>query len=146
MRVLLTLVLSFAFALSACKKSDAAPKHEDIEKFLTSYFATWSKGDIDAYGAHFSPQASVSLIEGGSVRWVMPLDRFLASQKRAVTSEKMTEHMTSFEADVDAVAASVTVQWVLEKKSGKSKGVDRFILFKDFNGEWLIQSLVFYGD
>ncbi len=146
MRPLFTLAVSALLLTSACKSSTASEKHPEIEKFLTSYFATWSKGDIDAYGRHFSDKATITLIEKGSVRWVLPLDRFLDTQRRAVASEKMVERMTSFVADVDEEAASATVQWVLEKKNSKSTGVDRFILFKDFNGDWLIQSLVFYGD
>lgn len=147
MRPVFTLALSALLLATACKSSTATEKkHPEIEKFLTSYFATWSSGDIDAYGRHFSPQASITLIDKGSVRWVLPLDRFLDTQRRAVASEKMVERMTSFVADVDEEAASATVQWVLEKKGKKETGVDRFILFKDFNGEWLIQALVFYGD
>ncbi len=148
MRWVLIPALSVLLLAGACKSTTASEKkpNPEIEKFLTSYFATWSRGDIDAYGAHFSPKATITLIEKGSVQWVLPLDRFLATQRHAVKSEKMVERMTSFVADVDDVAASATVQWVLEKKNKKSTGVDRFILFKDFNGEWLIQSLVFYGD
>ena len=54
------------------------------------------------------------------------------------------ERYLSFEAEADDRAASVTAQWELTNARGVTTGVDRFVLVKDFNGDWRIASLLFY--
>jgi hypothetical protein len=132
-------------ATASCRESSRATEQAEVRRFIESYFSTWSAANMDAYSAHFSPSATVTLIEQGAVRWMMPLAPFIESQKRAVTSEKMTERMTSFDVHLDDAAASVTVDWTLETANETTTGVDRFILFKDTTGHWRIQALVFYN-
>jgi hypothetical protein len=52
--------------------------------------------------------------------------------------------MTSFSADEDKKAATVSAQWVLMKGEKKQKGVDRFTIIRNLRGEWKIVSLVWY--
>ncbi len=77
----------------------------------------------------------------------LDLNSFIAQQSIALARSpgSMYEKMTSFNADKDSRAASVTVQWELHKGSAVKTGIDRFILCRDQKGNWKILALVFYG-
>lgn len=126
--------------------SAEAVRPEHIRAFLDGYFGSWSRGDMEAYGAHFFPEATVAHLADHRVSWVMRLGPFLDSQRRvfAQPGKKPVERYTDFVAEVDDDAASVTAWWRLENARGVTTGVDRFVLARDFNGDWRIVSLLFY--
>ena len=118
----------------------------DLEPFLQSYFATWSAGNMDAYRSHFHPSAVISLVDQGILVLSMPRDEFVSFQTEAIARAEMVERMTSFTADEDDRAASVTAKWLLEKEGTEKTGVDRFTLIRDREGRWKIIALLFYTD
>ena len=118
----------------------------DLKPFLESYFSTWSAGDMIGYKSHFHRNAVVTLVDGGEVVLSLPRDEFVARQAEAVVRARMVERMTSFTADEDGRAASVTAKWLLEKEGAKTTGIDRFTLIRDAEGKWKIAGLLFYVD
>lgn len=122
------------------------PAGADLKPFLESYFATWSDGDMDAWRSHFAPQAHIVNVKDGKVVYSGGRDGFVKAQTimLARSNEARTERMTSFSAEEDASAATVTAGWLLERGDERIEGVDRFILMRDAAGEWKIVSLVFY--
>ena len=87
------------------------------------------------------------MIGNGQVVWDSKLDDFIDMQAQltAEADPPMREFMTSFEVNKDRVAASVTVEWILEQGADIQTGVDRFTLVKNVHGDWNIISLVFYS-
>ena len=123
----------------------AGQGEEGIEAFLAEYFSSWNEARWEDYGALFDPRAAISFVRNGKV--VSRQDRkvFLAGQRRARRSARATVHerMTSFQAEADATAARVTVQWVLREGARERAGVDHFVLVRGAGG-WRIVVLVFY--
>lgn len=119
----------------------------DLEPFLESYFASWSRGDMDAYRDHFLPEATIFMIRSGEVMMAMPRDPFVEGQRqvRARSAHPGVERMTSFTADEDRQAAAATVQWELVQGEERTMGVDRFTLIRDERWQWKIISLTFYS-
>ncbi|MHC4200437.1 MAG: nuclear transport factor 2 family protein [Planctomycetota bacterium] len=137
--------------LAGCRgapSSHAPGASADLEPFLRSYFASWSAGDMEAYRGHFDERARIALLKDGRLVYTMERDRFVdgqaALQSKART--KAVERMTSFTADEDAKAATVTARWELVRGAETKTGVDRFTLVRDERGKWKIVSLVFYAD
>ncbi len=120
----------------------------DLEPFLRSYFASWSAGDMAAYGSHFDERARIALLRDGRLVYAMERDRFVAGQAvlQSKAATRAVERMTSFTADEDGKAAAVTARWTLERGAETKTGVDRFTLVRDERGKWKIVSLVFYAD
>ena len=120
----------------------------DLKPFLESYFATWSSGDMEGYKSHFHESATVTLIEKGKVLLSMPRDKFVQFQAEMVSPTDTTkvERMTSFTAEEDGNAATVTARWLLEIGGKKITGVDRFTLIRASDGGWKIISLLFYSE
>lgn len=118
----------------------------DLRPFLESYFSSWSKRDIEAYKSHFHESAVIVFIENSQVRRVQSLDAFIRDQGNFLSSvtESIGEQMTSFTADDDNKAATVSAQWVLKKGGKRQKGVDRFTIIRSLGGDWKIVSLVWY--
>jgi ketosteroid isomerase-like protein len=118
----------------------------DLRPFLESYFSSWSKRDIEGYKSHFHENAVIVFIENRQVRRLQSLDAFIRDQGNFLSSvtESIREQMTSFTADEDPKAATVSVQWVLTKGVKREKGVDRFTIIRDLRGDWKIVSLVWY--
>ncbi len=118
----------------------------DLRPFLESYFASWSKHDIEGYRAHFQEQAVILFIERGQVRQLQSLEAFIKEQANylSTVTESVVEKMTSFTADEDNKSAMVSAQWVLIKGQQRKKGVDRFTLIRDLQGHWKIVCLVWY--
>lgn len=145
----LALALSVGCARGTTPPEPAdAPAHqpEDIRAFLDRYFGTWSQGDMEAYGALFFPEATITHLRDQKVNWRMQLPPFINSQQQVFShpGPKPKERYTDFSAQVDAQGASVTAWWTLESPRGVSHGIDRFLLAKDFNGDWRIVALLFY--
>jgi len=63
---------------------------------------------------------------------------------QADPDSRAVERMTGFRADEDRHAATVTVDWLLERGDMRQRGVDRFTLIRDPEGVWKIATLVFY--
>ena len=154
--VLLALALSAGFAANCSPARqpagpcpDASPParvSDDLEPFLTSYFSSWSSGDMGGYRGHFHDDAIILFIDGGDVRARMPLEPFVdeqASMQREPET-RAVERMTGFRADEDRHAATVTVDWLLERGEQRQRGVDRFTLIRDRGGRWRIAALIFY--
>lgn len=148
MRIPLAVVLCAALGCARAESPPPAPppEPEGVRAFLDGYFGSWSRGDMEAYRAHFLERARIAFLGSDGLAWVMRLEPFVASQRRAFEGPgpKPKERYLSFEADADERAASVTVQWELTNTRGVSTGVDRFLLVRDFNGDWRIASLLFY--
>jgi len=154
-RILLAAVL--AFSLVGCRtgvgpREDATGANverrisSDLRPFLESYFATWSSGDMKGYKSHFDDWATVTFIDKGKVVLAMPRDMFVDLQAQLKTTGTKVERMTSFTADEDDAAATVTAKWLLENGREKVTGVDRFTLIRSSDGSWKIISLLFYND
>lgn len=142
-------------AVAACSSRrepsapDAAPPaiSADLEPFLTSYFGSWSAGDMDGYRDHFHPDAMIFFTEKGRVVARLPRDPFVEGQRdaRASSDHPGVEKMTAFRADEDRDAATVVAEWELVEGDETTVGVDRFTLIRDEQWRWKILSLVFYS-
>jgi hypothetical protein len=133
-----------------CEEPQAAPEQEvsaDLEPFLTSYFGTWSAGDMDGYRDHFHADATIYLVEKGRVVMGLRRDPFVEGQRevRAGSDHPGVEKMTAFRADEDRDAATVAAEWELVEGDERTVGVDRFTLIRDERWRWKILALVFYS-
>lgn len=138
-----------ALGLGACTTASSSAqvsRPPEIRTFLEAYFSSWSQGDMDTYEGMFFPRAQIMYLGDSKIQWSMALGPFIESQRRVHKQAKVQpiEKMTSFTAELDDKSASVTAKWALTTGRGTKVGVDRFILAKDFNGDWRIVSLVFY--
>ncbi len=118
----------------------------DLEPFLRSYFATWSRGDMEGYRSHFHRDATIYLVKNGKVIMSMRRDPFVDVQKSARESSEDpgVEVMTKFTANEDRYAASVDADWELTHDDEVAVGVDRFTLIRDEQWNWKIISLTYY--
>jgi hypothetical protein len=145
-------LLTISFFFWACTSaSDSTSNQEadadagaDLEPFLASYFASWSAGDMAGYREHFHQRAVIAAVTEGILTLSMSRDEFVQYQERAVLGKTLTERMTSFTANEDEVAATVTAEWVLDDGERTTTGVDRFTLIRDRLGNWRIVSLLYY--
>ena len=130
------------------EQSDRSQARAGLERFLESYFATWSSGDMGSYKAHFYQHALIVSVENGRIRLALPRDSFVELQTKLIANAEapMVERMTSYTADVDETAATVVASWLLEKGDEKKTGIDRFTLIRDDSGNWKIVALLFYLD
>ena len=149
----LVLLAGLCTCVASCSGVDNAPARgtdTEMEAFLTSYFESWSRGDMKTYGEHFLPAAVVASLHNGILApWVVR-HRFVEQQRMLrERGGRAHERMLSFTVDRDAQAATVVAQWELVKGAGPdrraTRGVDRFTLIKDDSGDWKIASLVFYS-
>lgn len=133
-------------AQERCPEPEERRVSADLEPFLTSYFSSWSHGDMEGYAGHFHEDAVIMFVSDGEVRARMPLEPFIEDQARMQRDEeaRAAERMTRFRADEDEQAATVTVDWLLERGEGQERGVDRFTLIRDAERHWKIAALVFY--
>ncbi|HEY2572803.1 MAG TPA: nuclear transport factor 2 family protein [Verrucomicrobiaceae bacterium] len=129
----------------------AHPDDASIRAFLNRYFETWSKRDMDAYGALFDTQARIYYVgntgglSGGLVS-EGTMD-FLHGQKMAHEQSEapMSERPLEMKIQGDRKVAQAAVTWVLSKGNKEDHGTDFFTLRRD--GEsWKIVSLVFYNE
>ena len=136
--------ISYVVVLST--PSWQARHSSDLKPFLESYFAAWSRGDIEAYKSLFHKNARITYVEDGTARAALSRDAFVRQQAAAIARAKvpMSERMTSFSATEDDVAATVSAQWELKKGDETVTGVDLFTLIRDTDGKWKIISLVYY--
>lgn len=134
--------------LASCSPEPAAhPDDGAIRAFLTRYFETWSKRDMDGYGACFDPQARILFVaKGGGVVSEGTVD-FLHGQKMAHerSPSPMSERALDMKIQGDMKIAQAAVPWILTKGSSEERGTDFFTLRRDAAG-WKIVSLVFYGE
>lgn len=123
------------------------PDDENIRKFLTHYFATWSAKDMDGYGACFHPQARVIFLDAGGRVLSEGLTDFLHGQKMGHERAPvpMVEKPVSMELMGDNEVVQAKVKWVLTKGSEETRGVDYFTLKREGEG-WKIVTLVFYNE
>ena len=134
--------------LASCSPEPAAhPDDGAIRAFLTRYFETWSKRDMDGYGACFDPQARILFIgKSGEIVSEGTMD-FLHGQKLAHERSRspMSERALEMRIQGDAKVAQAAVPWVLTRESGEERGTDFFTMRRDALG-WKIVSLVFYTE
>lgn len=128
--------------------SEPEPEHSaDLEPFLRSYFATWSRGDMDGYRDHFHERATIYMVKSGRVLVAIPRDPFVDGQEaaRSRSENPGVERMTSFTVDEDRQAATVNAQWELIEGDERTVGVDRFTLIRDQEWSWKVITLVYYA-
>lgn len=139
---------ALVLGLTGCEPGPAAhPDEASIRAFLTHYFETWSRRDMDAYGACFEPEARVLFLDrSGAVVSEGTVD-FLHGQKlgHERSPEPMTERPLEMRIQGDARVAQAAVTWVLTKGRREERGADFFTLRRTGDG-WKIVSLVFYGE
>lgn len=131
----------------AAPDSGAGPSEDSsIEAFLNGYFRSWSDADMDAYRAHFAPDAVIRFSRGGKVIWTRSLDAFVAEQKalKSGPGASMVERMVSFETLRKGGRTIAIAGWELTKREGVKTGVDRFTLARDASGRWRIADMLFY--
>lgn len=119
---------------------------ESLDAFLHSYFQSWSSGEMEAYRAHFHPQARIYVLRAGRIVSAQDLPEFAAEQERLVreAATPMRETLERYEVHEDVAAASVTAEWKLVKGAEVDRGVDRFTIIRGSSGSWQIVALVFY--
>jgi len=137
-----------AIGLVSCSPMPAGhPEDAAIRAFLTRYFETWSRRDMEGYGACFDPQARILFVtKGGGIVSEGTVD-FLHGQKLAheQSPSPMSERALEMKIQGDTRVAQAAVKWVLSKGSREERGTDFFTLRRDAMG-WKIVSLVFYGE
>jgi Putative lumazine-binding len=137
-----------ALTLVSCSpKLQAHPDEAAIRAFLNRYFETWSKRDMEGYGACFAPEARILFIaRSGEIVSEGTVD-FLHGQKLAHerSSFPMTERPLEMKIQGDMKVAQAVVTWVLNKGAKEERGTDFFTLRRDGAG-WRVVSLVFYGE
>jgi hypothetical protein len=136
--------------LSCASGGGRAPQDGELDRFLESYFDTWSRGDMNAYGEHFLDSAVVASLHDGVLSAWAPRHRFVEQQRKLrERGGRAVETMLSSTADRDDRAATVVARWELVKGAGPdrtvTRGIDRFTLVRDGTGSWKIASLVFYA-
>jgi ketosteroid isomerase-like protein len=142
--ILLSAALIALVLLAPARGGPVAEK--EIRQFAESYFRDWSAGDIAAYRAHFDESAQIAFVRDGQVVECQALEPFIRQQDQMLREAKgtMSERMTSFRVQFDAVTAHVTAHWELTHGREKTVGVDRFTLLRNPRGQWKILYLVFY--
>jgi hypothetical protein len=115
-----------------------------LERFLETYFLSWSAGDMVTYRSLFHDTASIVALAGGRVVYALGPDEFVSMQARSQEAHPMTERMTAREALEDSVAATARVEWRLTGEGEDIRGVDLFTLMREPSGSWKIASLLFY--
>lgn len=134
--------------LASCSPRPALhPDDAAIRAFLNRYFETWSKRDMEGYGACFDPRARILFVaKGGEIVSEGTVD-FLHGQKLAheQSESPMTERPLEMKIQGDTKVAQAAVTWVLSKGSRNEQGTDFFTLHREGAG-WKIVSLVFYGE
>lgn len=139
----LTLVLGCALQFSAPAAED---DRAAIQRFVTTYFGSWSRADFIIYRSLFRPSASVTLLDGD--HW-MPWDltQFLNDQERIQSVEKMEEVPLSTQIKAfSGKAAFVEVAWKLKRSPTESvTGTDWYTLVKE-GADWKILNLTFWED
>ncbi len=142
------LIALIALTLVSCSpKPQAHPDEAAIRAFLNRYFETWSKRDMEGYGACFAPEARILFIaKNGGIVSEGTVD-FLHGQKVAHerSPTPMTERPLEMKIQGDMKVAQAVVTWVLNKGAKEERGTDFFTLRRDGAG-WRVVSLVFYGE
>ncbi len=123
----------------------ADPRHQEVEKLIRHYFATWSKQDMEGYGACFADGASIQLLDSQGKVTTFALAPFLANQRQAhcTARHRQTETPESIDIRFEARLARVVVYWKLTSGPRTEYGYDHFTLVKS-KGGWRIVNLVFY--
>jgi len=118
----------------------AAEEKAAIDRFVHTYFESWSKQDLKTYADCFHARAVIWFPDGTTLR----LTDFIESQRMAHASSTtpLTEAPLSWDMTVKRDMASVCVHWQLERAEGPVRGYDFFTLVK-VSGNWRIASLVF---
>ncbi len=147
-RLISSWLLLLLISLASCSPKPALhPDDASIRAFLNRYFETWSKRDMEGYGACFDSQARILFVAtDGKIVSEGTVD-FLHGQKLAHEQSElpMTERPLEMKIQGDAKVAQATVTWVLSKGSKEERGTDFFTLRRN-GAEWKIVSLVFYGE
>lgn len=141
-------VLLSLIGLAACSpKAAVHPDDAALRTFLSRYFDTWSKRDMEGYGDCFDPSARIIYVAGKEGLVSQGTMDFLHGQKLAHEQSPvpMTERPLDMRIQGDEKVVQAAVTWVLSKGSKEERGTDFFTLRRDGAG-WKIVSLVFYGE
>jgi hypothetical protein len=143
-----SLIALLALGLAACSPAPAShPDDAAIRQLLSRYFETWSKQDMEGYGACFESEARVLFVGSDGKIVSEGMVDFLHGQKlaHARSATPMTERPLEMKIQGDRKVAQAAVTWVLSKGAAEERGTDFFTLRHDDAG-WKIVSLVFYGE
>lgn len=134
--------------LSACKSPrQTHPEADQIRSLIHTYFETWSKPDMEAYGKCFDTQARVYFKTKDHFIVAQSLIDFLHGQKMGhlEAKDKMVEVPNEIEILMDDQGAQAYVTWTLTKGKEVTTGVDLFTFVKTASG-WKIITIIFYED
>lgn len=140
--------LLFLFASLACQPTPQShPDEVAVREFLTRYFSTWSKQDMDGYASCFHESARVTYLSDQGEPRTDSLTDFLYGQRMGhkTSPDPMTEVADSMIIQMDSRAAIARVAWTLTKAQQKTTGIDHFSLIKTPAG-WKIVHLLFYAN
>ena len=136
-------VLIFLAGTAFC--AGASPR-EEVRSLLTTYFESWSRGDMKTYRSLFHPDAVICHLQDGRVNYMKKRDIFVDEQSEiiAASTPRLTERMLSADIQADTRAATAVVTWELNRGSSRTRGMDRFTLIRERSGKWKIIMLLFY--
>jgi len=122
------------------------PRHQQVERFVRTYFRTWSNRDTEGYDACFLPKASIQFIDSEGQLSTYTRAQFVASQRKyhRTARHRMTEVAESIDIRFESKLARAVVHWKLTAGPTTDFGYDHFTLIKH-EGEWRIINLVFYS-
>ena len=121
-------------------------QRQEVEKFIRTYFRTWSNRDIEGYDACFLRTASIQFIDPRGKLKTYARAQFVADQRRhhRTARHRMTEVPESIDIRFESKLARAVVYWKLTAGPTTDFGYDHFTLIKQ-RGEWRIVNLVFYS-
>lgn len=120
-----------------------------FQRFLESYFSSWSNKDIFSYESHFHKDAIVMLVNDGLIQRNDNIKDFIQGQDSflSTVNTPVSENMTTFTVDYyEGKFANVTARWKLTVGEEIKTGVDHFTLIQDEDNNWKILVLVWYID
>lgn len=143
---LVCISLAAAFVLWPRPQLSDGESHPEIEKFLDTYFSTWSANDMRGYEDCFHPRAVITYVQNREAL-ALDLKEFIRLQaeghKRAAAP--MREIPLSKHIQTSRDIAQAQVRWRLTKADGVSVGTDYFTLVRGPKN-WRIVSLTYCED
>lgn len=122
---------------SAAKANTGDQEFAAIKKVMSEQVASWNKGDLDSFMKGYWKSEKLTFSAGGKTTrgWQQTLDNY----KKSYPREKMGQlKFSNFEFTLVAPNVGLVLgQWHLDDK-GTKKGGNFSLVFKKFDGEWLI--------
>ena len=133
-------------ANAAARPQERERQKRKIEKFIETYFSTWSARQFDRYDACFARNACIQLLDAQQRLFTLSRSQFVAQQRDFAerSPHKMVEVAESVDIRFEAQIARVVVYWKLTTGPRIDYGYDHFTLIRE-EGGWKIANLLFYG-